>query len=130
MTGSLILWYIGILKWPNIKINISPICQFNPMYKNHQMCYFSKLTLCADRLPLTEVRGGSSPPEFHFNHYLTRARSEPTSDLGKTVLGNCCCCWLLLAAAAGCWVLGLSAIVSTYVLPWVQQTVCHTYNSH
>ncbi len=28
-------------------------------------------------------------------NYLTRARLEPTSDLGKAVLGNCCCwCWL------------------------------------
>ncbi len=31
-------------------------------------------------------------------YYLTRARSEPTSDLGKAVLGNC---WLLLLLGPG-----------------------------
>ena len=31
-------------------------------------------------------------------HYLTRTRLEPTSDLGRAVLGNCCCgCWLALS---------------------------------
>ncbi len=87
-------------------------CVFNQCI--NQNCNTSLFLVQATTLPWNSSQCHLHHADKVF-HYLTRARSEPTSDLGKAVLGNCCCC---------CWVWSGFGMGLVWVCPQLFRESC------